>query len=236
MPTSHFATQNSPVPEGPRWESNPTRQRAGIFNAAHWEGGPTCEWPRGAAVLGFEAPTERELAGREAVVRGLADSARSARESGRTTTNPDAKIKGGLLHWGLSCDILWAAHSFAPAKAGRKQFLQEDWTMSVGANAFFPWNTLQRSGTVGRPVCRHLQTILSVGQPSGLASSASIDRHSPSLFRFLSEDVDDALLLMESVGVHIVQTRDFFQGRLQPIKVIQRLLVFVDRRLGRNRR
>lgn len=67
-----------------------------------------------------------------------APSARSAHGSGRTTTDSDAKTRVILLNFSQGCDILRAAHSFAPAKAGRKHNLQKESTMSVGANAFFP--------------------------------------------------------------------------------------------------
>ncbi len=132
------------------------------------EGVPAAESRRGASVFGLGTSIVREAASREPVTGGLVDSGRSARDFGRTTTNPEAKY-GAASCTGIRAVIFF--HLFAPAKAGKKHFLQKDWTTSVGANAFFPLNTFGHPGTVGRPVSRHLDAFVSVGQTSILAAS-----------------------------------------------------------------
>ena len=106
---------------------------------------------RGAVVFGFSASIVREAASREPVTGGIADSDGSARDFGRTTTNPEAKY-GAASCTGSRAVIFFSL--FAPAKAGKKQFLQKDWTKSVGANAFFSFEyfrTFRRSRPSGQP-------------------------------------------------------------------------------------
>ena len=58
---------------------------------------------------------------------------------------------------GMSCDILRAAHSLAPANAGKKRILRREWTMSVAENAFYPFEyfwTPWHSRPSGQPVFR----------------------------------------------------------------------------------